>query len=448
MFWNYEEWTNAFLVQFFAIIVAFIVGKKNEVKNQDILLAISLVSPVALFNVSAGVAGSVFLSDLAAIYLLFRKNNPVKKIKVIILAFFLYIAWPIFSTIFSVLYAPSSSEIIDFDGKILIIQFLRYSLYFILFAKLISKPLSDAAYLLKIFKVQSVMIFFIFTAILLGYFGIIKVDAWNELVEIDFYDSTLGKGGMFLYRGGVGTLGTISIPLIYFCFIYEKGFYKYIMLVLIFIILIAVLFSGSRQGITLTLLSLLLSMFLFKHYKKATQIMIVGFVLFFFAMQNDSIRKTSEWVFNRYEILLSDKVDLGDEVKERNFSLDIAKKQKKDSFYEINGFGLGGPISPTESDYYNTYSYFGLIGSISYYIFIFYCASKIYLSWQSATDRIVKNIFLISFIIALIMPLYGFQQWYIMTYGSVNSTNIYLILFILSLGLVKKQNIMRYDVKK
>lgn len=448
MFWNYGEWTNAFLIQFFAIIVAFVVGRKNQVKNSDIFLAISLVSPVALFNVSAGVAGSIFLSDLAAIYLLLRENNSIKKTKILALAFILYLAWPILSTLFSIIYAPYSTEIIGFDSKILIIQIVRYFLYFILLVKLVSKPINDSAYILKLFKVQSVMLFFIFTAILLGYFGIIKVDAWNELIQEDFYDSTLGKGGMFLYRGGIGTLGTISIPIIYYCFLSGKGFYKYLMEFLIFIILTAVLFSGSRQGITLSLLSLLLSMFLFKQYKNATQILIVGFVLFFFAMQNDSIRKTSEWVFNRYEILLSDKIDLGEEVKERNFSLDIAKKQKKDSFYEINGFGLGGPISPTESDYYNTYSYFGLIGSIIYYIFIFYCATKIYLNWQSAPDIIMKNIFLISFIIALIMPLYGFQQWYIMTYGSVNSLNVYLILFILSLGLVKKQNMMRNDVKK
>nr|WP_315215416.1 hypothetical protein [uncultured Flavobacterium sp.] len=448
MFWNYEEWTNAFLIQFFAIIVAFVVGKKNQVNKPDLILAISLVSPVALFNVSAGVAGAIFLSDLIAIYMFFREHNTIRKTTVVVLAFILYLAWPILSTLFSIIYGPYSSEIIGLDSNILTIQFLRYFLYFILLVKLVSKPFTDPIYILKLFKVQSVMLFFIFTAILLGYFGMIKVDAWNELVEIDFYDSTLGKGGMFLYRGGVGTLGTISIPIIYYCFLSGKGFYKYLMEFLIFIILTAVLFSGSRQGITLSLLSLLLSMFLFKQYKNATQILIVGFVLFFFAMQNDSIRKTSEWVFNRYEILLSDKIDLGEEVKERNFSLDIAKKQKKDSFYEINGFGLGGPISPTESDYYNTYSYFGVIGSIIYYIFIFYCASKIYLNWQSTTDRIMKNIFLISFLIALIMPIYGFQQWYIMTYGSNNSMNVYLILFICALGLVKKKNTTIYDYKK
>lgn len=435
MFWNYIEWTNAFLVQFFAIIVAFIVGKKNEVKNHDIFLAISLVSPVALFTVSAGVAGAIFLSDLAAIYLLFRENNPIKKMKLVVLAFFLYLAWPIISTFLSTLYAPSSTEIIDFDSKILIIQSIRYFLYFIVLAKLVSKPFNDAAYILKLFKVQSIMIFFIFTAILLGYFGVINVDAWNELAEIDFSESTLGKGGMFLYRGGIGTLATISIPIIYYCFFSSKGFYKYLMMFLIFIIITAALFSGSRQGITLSILSLLLSLLLFKQFSKAVQISVVGFAFSFFVLQNDSFGKTSEWVINRYEILLNNKINLGDEVKERNWAIDNAEKQKKDFFYDINGYGLGGGIVPTESDYYNTYSYFGAIGSIIYYIFILYCAFKIYRNWKNEEDRKIKNIFLISLIIALIMPVYGFQQWYIMTYGAHNAMNIYLILFILTLAL-------------
>ncbi|TDD76995.1 hypothetical protein [Flavobacterium caseinilyticum] len=435
MFWNYLEWTNAFFIQFFAIIVAVIVGKKNEIKNHDIFLAISLVSPVAIFTVSAGVAGAIFLSDLAAIYLLFRENNPIKKIKVVVLAFFLYLAWPLISTFLAVLYAPFSTEIIDFDSKILIIQLVRYFLYFILLAKLVSKPFTDTTYILKLFKVQSIMLFFIFTAILLGYLGLIKVDAWNELADIDLSDSDLGKGGMYLYRGGVGTLATISIPIVYYCFFSAKGFYKYLMIFLIFIIITATLFSGSRQGITLSFLSLLLSLLLFKQFKKAIQISVIGFVFSLFVLQNDSISKTSDWVINRYEILLNDNINFGDEVKERNWAIDNAEKQKKDLFHEINGYGLGGGIIPTESDYYNSYSYFGAIGSIIYYFFILYCAFKIYRNWKNAYDRSIKNIFLISLIIALIMPLYGFQQWYIMTFGSHNAMNIYLILFILTLAL-------------
>lgn len=433
MFWNYEEWTNAFLIQFFAIIVAFVIGRKNQVKNFDTILVISLVSPVALFNISSGVAGAVFLSDFIAIYLLFQ-GHTIKKTNLVVLAFILYLVWPILSTLFSIIYEPYSIGIVGLDNKILAIQFLRYLLYFILLVKLVSRPFVDVTYISKLFKVQSLMIFFVFTAILLGYLGIIKVDAWNELIGQDFGENNLGKGGMYLYRGAVGTLSTIVIPIIYFCFLSGKGFYKFLMMLLIFIILATVLFSGSRQGIFLSLLSLLLSMFLFRQYQKAFQLSILGFVLIFFALQNETIGKTSEWVFNRYEILLSDNNGIGEEVKERNFSLDIAKKQKKDSFYEINGYGLGGAISSTESDYYNTYSYFGVIGSIIYYIFILYCVNKIYINWRNAKEEIVKNIFLISLLIALIIPLYGFQQWYIMTYGSNNAMNIYLILFILSLG--------------
>jgi len=435
MFWNYEEWTNAFLVQFFAIIVAFVVGKNKQVKNPDIILAISLVSPVALLNVSAGVPGAIFLSDLVAIYLLFRKQNSIRRTKVVVLAFILYLAWPILSTLFSIIYSPFSNVTIGFDPKILGIQFFRYLLYFTLLIKLVSKPFTDPVYILKLFKVQSIMIFFVFTTILLGYLGIIKVDAWNELIGQDFYGSNLGKGGMYLYRGGVGTFATISTPIIYYCFCSAKGFYKYLMEFLIFIILVAVLFSGSRQGILFTLLSLLFSMFLFRQFRKVFQVLILGFVLLFLSVQNEAIREASEWVLNRYEILLSHEVDLGVQLGERNVSLDFARKQKKDFFYEINGFGLGGPISPTESDYYNTYSYFGIIGSIVYYLFIIYCTTKIYINWKNRSDAAMKNIFLISLLIALIMPLYGLQQWYIMTWSSNNSMNVYLILFILSIAL-------------
>ncbi len=435
MFWNYQEWTNAFLIQFFAIIAAFVVGRKNQVKNLDIILAISLVSPVALFSISKGVEGAIFLSDLAAIYLLLRGDNAVKKTKLVVLAFSLYIAWPILSTLFSIIYAPYSSEIIGFDSKVLAIQFLRYLLFFTLLVKLASKPFIDSAYILKLFKVQSVMLAFVFTAILLGYLGVVKVDAWNELIEADFFEDKLGKGGMFLYRGGIGTLSTLSIPIVYYCFISSKGFHKYLLEFLIFIILIAVILSGSRQGTSLSLLSLLLSMFLFNQNKKAFQIIAVGFVTFFLALQNDSIRDTSEWVLKRYEILLSDKIDLGDEVKDRNFALDIAVKQKKDFFYEINGYGLGGPISPTESDYYNTFSYFGIIGSMIYYFFILYCAVKIYINRRNTKDEIMKNIFSIPLILAVVIPFYGFQQWYIMTHSSNNSMNIYLLLFLFSIAL-------------
>ncbi len=435
MFWNYVEWTNAFLVQFFAIIVAFVVGKKEQVKNPDIILAISLVSPVALLNVSAGVSGAIFLSDLVAIFLLFRQHNSFRRTGVVVLAFILYLGWPFLSTLFSIIYSPFSSISVSIDPKILGIHFFRYLLYFILFIKLLSKPFTDPIYILKLFKIQSIMIFFVFTTILFGYLGIIKVDAWNELIGVDFYGINFGKGGMYLYRGGVGTFATIATPIIYYSYCSSKGFYKYLMEFLIFIILVAVLFSGSRQGMLFTTLALLFSMFLFRQYRKAFQVLILGFVLLFLSVQNEAISEASEWVLNRYEIFLGDEVDLGGEVEERNVTLDIAKKQVKDFFYEINGFGLGGSISPTESDYYNTYSYFGVIGSIVYYLFIFYCAIKIYINWKNRSDSSMKNILLISLLISVIMPLYGLQQWYIMTWSSTNTMNIYLILFILSIAL-------------
>jgi hypothetical protein len=446
MFWNYEEWINAFIIQFFAIIISFIVGKKNKIENSDIFLVVSLVCPVAIFNISAGVAGAVFLSDLVAIYLLFQKNNPIKITKFILLAFVLYIVWPFMSTFLSLIYLPFTSEIVNFQIKIFSIQFIRYFLYFSLLAKFVSKPFVSTEYVIKLFKVQSIVILFVFTAILLGYLGVIKVDPWNVLINYE-QEMSLGKGGMFLYRGGVGAFGTISIVLVYFCYINGKGFYKYLMSLLIYIILVAVLFSGSRQGITVSVIALLLSLLLFKQYKKAIQILFTGFLLILLLLQNDSIREASDWVFVRYSILLDHSTDVGGEIGSRNSAVDEAKMKVKGIFYDINGYGIGSDIVPTESDYYNTYSYFGIIGLIIYIIFILYCIFKIYINWKNTTDAKMKNIFLISLIIASIMPLYGFQQWYVMTYGSANSMNVYLILFILSLGLQKK-NIINYDSKE
>ena len=187
-------------------------------------------------------------------------------------------------------------------------------------------------------------------------------------------------------------------------------------------------------------------MFLFKQYSKALQVVIPGFFLVFFALQNNAIRETSEWVLNRYGILLSSDVDFRSEIEERNLSIHNGQKQNKDLFFQINGFGLGGPITPTESDFYNTYSYFGVIGSSVYYLFIVYCAIKIYLNWKYNFDPAIKDIGSISFLISVIMPLYGLQQWYIMTYGSNNAVNNYFILFILAIAL-RRLNVSENELK-
>ncbi len=439
MFWNYEEWTNAFLIQFIAVILAFIVGKKSQVKDTDIIIAISLVSPVPPFTISDGVAGAILFSDLLAIYLFLRDRTRIRITILVALNFLLYVMWPIFSTLLSIIYSNFASHLVVFDQKIFAIQSLRYFFYFILFTKFTSKFYDSPAYLLKLFKVQSVILFFVFSAILLGYFGVAKVDAWNELSQIDLGVGNLGKGGMFLYRGGVGTLGTIVIPVIYFCYINGKGFYKYLMIFMIFIILMAILFSGSRQGISLSLLSLLLSLLLFKQYKSAIQFIVIVFFIVFGIMQNQFIRETSDWVLNRYEILLDANIDLNDEIKDRSFLVDDAKNQEKDIFYEINGFGLGSVIVSTESDYYNTYSYFGIVGSLIYYIFIFLTFLNIYKIWHRTINIANKNITLISLLIALILPMYGFQQWYIMTHSPSNSMNVFLILFLFSVGLAERK---------
>lgn len=441
MIWQYQEWTTAFIIQFFAILVAFIYGIKNGVKKEDLFIVISLVSPVALFTVSAGVSGSLLLSDVVAIYLLIKTRYKIKLIIPVIFTLILFVIWPIWSTFNVIVYQPFSDINIFHDNKIFSIQLLRYFLYFILFSKLICNPYLKATYILKLFKVQAILLFFVFSAILMGYFKIIEVDVWNQLIEQDFYGETLGSGGMFLYRGGVGTLGTIAIPIVYFCYYNSKGFFKFLMGLLIYIIITTVLFSGSRQGITFSLCALFLSMFFFKQYKKALQFSLIGVLFGMVLLQNENIKNTSDWVLNRYEILLSDKIDVGNEVGERNTALDEAKKQRKDTFHEINGFGVGSSIVYTESDYYNTYSFFGVIGSIIYYLFILYCIVKIYFKWRNTNDLFYKNIIAVALIGSIVIPLYGFQQWYIMTYGATNSMNIYLTLFIYSLAMNSKKSL-------
>jgi len=433
MFWRYEEWGNAIAIQMIAIIIAIIMGKKNQIKNADLFLIISLFSPVAIFKLSAGVPGAVFLIDIASLYLLFRKHSPFRNKPLIILAFILYLLWPIISTLISNILAAFSKAVISYDIKVGLIQTMRYFLYFILFAKLTSKPRLEPDYMIKLLRVASIMIFFIFIAILLGYFNIIKVDAWNELSKSE-YRNTLGEGGMFLYRGGIGTLGAISIPIIYFCFIHGTRFYKYFTVSIILVIFSVVILSGSRQGVVFSFITFTLSILLFKQYKNALKIAFVGIILVSLLPKNETFYETSKWINIRYQLFFDKNTDLADEVRNRNTAINEAKKVNKPLLLKITGVGLGGHIHHTDSDYYDTYSYFGSIGIFFYILFVFYSGYKIIIRWKGASEIQTKQIFTISLILAIVGPLMGFQQWYIMTYTSTNAVNVYLILFFTSLA--------------
>jgi len=435
MFWNYHEWQNAFIIQLIAIIVTIVFGKKNHIRDTDLFLIISLFSPVALLLISAGARGAIFLSDFAAVYLLFRRGNAIIKHRAILLVFLLYILWPIISTLISNVYDLISGTNVSYDTKVLLIQSVRYFLYFILFAKLISRSYYDVEYLIGLYRTASVMIFFIFSAILLGYLNLIKVDAWNELIKFEG-EHSIGKGGMFLYRGGVGTLGVISLPIVYLALIQGRRLHKYFLGLLILIIFLTVLYSGSRQGIIFFSLSFILSVILFKQYKHTLPTIIVGIIIVILLLpQFNVIRENSEWVKKRYDVFMNENYGIKDEIIRRNYGIIEANRLKKNHLFKISGVGLGGNIHHTESDYYDSYSYFGIIGIFFYSLFIFYSALRIYKNRKMTESMVEKQILTVSFIIAITMPLFGFQQWYLMTYSSVNSTNCYLILFLLSVGI-------------
>ncbi len=436
MFWNYTEWRIAFFIQIIGIIIAFIFGKKLKVNNFYIFFAIALVSPVALFNISSGVAGSVFLSDIAALLITLKnRRNLFTNKKISFLTILLFVIWPISSTIFSILYSPFSNNLDFWNPQVFALQCTRYFLFAFLLISLTSQITLKLKDLQNIFKVQSVLILFVFTSILLGYFGILKVDAWNELIGITFDDSNLGKGGMFLYRGGVGTFGAISIPIIFYLYINARGLYKYLLSILIFIILCCILFSGSRQGISIAIISIIASLIVFKKSGKTSQVFVLGAILILLALQSESFLKTSEWVLGRYEILISDDVDIKSEVYDRNYSLVGNINKTSDLVNDIIGHGMGVEINSTESDFYNTYLYFGFVGLAIYLYFILYCMYKAYINWKKTKIIQEKNIFSIPLLTSILIPLFGFQQWYIMTFGSSNSMNVYLILFILSIVL-------------
>jgi hypothetical protein len=240
---------------------------------------------------------------------------------------------------------------------------------------------------------------------------------------------------MFLYRGGVGTFGAISIPIIFYLYINARGLYKYLLSILIFIILCCILFSGSRQGISIAIISIIASLIVFKKSGKTSQVFVLGAILILLALQSESFLKTSEWVLGRYEILISDDVDIKSEVYDRNYSLVGNINKTSDLVNDIIGHGMGVEINSTESDFYNTYLYFGFVGLAIYLYFILYCMYKAYINWKKTKIIQEKNIFSIPLLTSILIPLFGFQQWYIMTFGSSNSMNVYLILFILSIVL-------------
>jgi len=450
MFWQYQEWNNAFLIQLVAIIVAVVYGKMNNVKNSDLFIAISLVSPVAILLVSSGVAGAVFLSDFAAIFLLFRGNRKIKKSTAVLLAFLLFLVWPILSTPISNIYGIITNGKLNFENsKIFIIQLIRYFLYFILFAKLASTRYNNPTYIVKLIKIQSVMIIFIFTAILLGYFNIIKVDPWNVLIKYE-NEGTIGKGGMFLYRGGVGALSVISIPIIFFCSVQSKGFYKYFLTTFLLVILITVLFSGSRQGILLSIISLFLTFIIFKQKKIALIFLVIGTAIIALLLQVDVIKETLDWIIARYGSLFDKDFNLGGEINQRNFLANEGFISHNNGlFYDFFGSGLGGQIYLTESDYYNTYLYFGIIGMMFYFSFVIYMLLSIFKQWTKTNDLISKQILSIMMVLIIIAPFLGIQQWFIMTYGSANSMIVYLFLYYITLGNNKINFTSKlYEIKK
>lgn len=430
MFWRYQEWFNAFVVQFIIIIVLFIIGKLWKIKTFDLLMAIFLICPVAIFSVSPGVAGAIFLSDFMAILLLFKYKNMLWT-KLTFIAFLLYILWPIFATLLAS--SPVNTLVVNYDLKALSIHFSRFILFFAFFTKIISRPLNNFEDLYKLFKIQAIGISLIFVFIFLSYMGFISLDAWNELKIIE-NDSSIGMGSMFLYRGGIGTYATISIPILYVVFVKEKNIYKILILVSILIIFASIILSGSRQGVLFSIISLLLAVIFFLDIKSVFKFIIVGGILVFFVLprMSSTIIIDQEWATNRYSIFFNDETNLDEVLDERNTAIKVADESQK-SLGPIFGNGLGSAIVTTESDYYNTYLYFGIIGLFIYIVFIVYTLVVLFKNWI-LINNIYKKILSLSLICSIVMPLYGFQQWYIMTFGSHNAVNAYYILFILGIG--------------
>ncbi len=428
MFWSNSQWQLAFFIQLILVLVVFLFKNKFQLSISMIFLAISVVTPVPLLLVSKGVSGAVFISDLFAIYLFFRRDIGYSKQLICKIAFFLLIAWPLISRILIDVYSLSIYGDINFDYKIFLIQIVRHILFYVFFSKLVFLAENNLIGFSTIFKIQSFILFGIFLSILINYTGLIDVDAWNSLIEHHQFD-LLGKGGMFLYRGEIGSFGTVSLIIIYNLYINFSNNRLYY-LILIIIILLTIIFSGSRQGLVLSFFSIILTTVFNKKYKKLFSLITTSCIFFYVISEITNFGLVLTWITKRFDLFLKIN-DVYSATIDRNYEkFKFASKVKQDFYYKIFGNGLGSQISTTESDYVNSFYYFGIIGIFLYVLFI----------WKSNIDtfRYTKIEFnkhgLLPFIVSLIMPLFGIQQWYLLTFGSNNSLVVYFVLFIFSIA--------------
>jgi hypothetical protein len=432
MFWNYDEWRLAFLIQLFIVFIVFLFRKKFKLSYFIFFLAISLVTPVPLFLVSKGVSGAVFFSDIFALYLLFRKDLTYSNHLICKVGLFLFVLWPISSSILSNVYYITFYGYINIDNKIFFIQFSRYLLFYVFFSKIVSIVEKKKIDFSNIFNIQYFVIFGIFLSILINYFGIINVDAWGSLIKYEQI-GYLGRGGMFMYRGEIGAFGTICLIIFYNQYNFSKlnSFYN---LVFLSIIVFTIILSGSRQGIIFSFFTLLIICIIQKKYIKFVSFFLFIIIFSFAIIQIFELNVIVSWFIKRFGIIFNFSETYESTLIRNDEKIRLSKKLEKDLFFKFFGRGIGNKIPSTESDYVNSFYYFGLIG-ISVYLFFLYRSLKdafIFVNDNNFTSTYKY----LPLIVSIIMPLFGFQQWYILTYGSNNTLVVYYTLFILSISYI------------
>jgi len=179
-----------------------------------------------------------------------------------------------------------------------------------------------------------------------------------------------------------------------------------------------IVLSGSRQGLFVFILVFLAYFSTHFKFKYLLLALVISFIVLSGIKFLAEYLELDKWTLERYSIVTKNSDLLNDEIADRNADI---------SQYNFLGAGLGGRINSTESDYINTFLYFGIGGILLYLYFIFATVAR-------AVNKLSKSIInenegiIVPIVFIFIFPLFGIQQWFIMTTGAHNSVMAYIAL--------------------
>lgn len=249
-------WTLVFGIQSAVFFAGLFIGVFFlRMRLGSAILAMAIMMPVPLLQVAGGTGSWVFAGDIvAALFALrmvlglgSRSSNPAQQHRgLILMAFVILIALPLFSTLTGIVANPQPRT-----WKFIILQLVRAMGYFVVFRSFISragkedKP--DSMLLL-----QCLAFALISLAGLAQYAFHLNLDLWNVTRNDSFGRGTIKFGGgyMGLYRGAVGAWGVGILGIIPLVMASRRG-WNILMPFIMVVVLAGILSVGSRQGVAI-----------------------------------------------------------------------------------------------------------------------------------------------------------------------------------------------------